>query len=110
MKKIDKLNKNIKVICWDLDGTLFDTEIMWFNMDNLVKEQNKSSEEICTVAYKTWDYRENAPIALKFFKKNKIPQVIVNKCDLTNQAMYKNETINKSFPFWDIVKSFCIFT
>ena len=94
MKKIDKLNKNIKVICWDLDGTLFDTEIMWFNMDNLVKEQNKSSEEICTVAYKTWDYRENAPIALKFFKKNKIPQVIVNKCDLTNQAMYKNETIN----------------
>jgi len=99
MKKIDKLNKNIKVICWDLDGTLFDTEIMWFNMDNLVKEQNKSSEEICTVAYKTWDYRENAPVALKYFKENKIPQVIVNKCDLTNQAMYKNETINKSFPF-----------
>lgn len=99
MKKIDKLDKKIRVICWDLDGTLFDTEIMWFDMDNLVKEQNKSSEEICEIAYKTLNYREHAEVALKYFKENKIPQVIVNKCDLTNQAMYKNETINKMFSF-----------
>ena len=99
MKKIDKIDKDIKLICWDLDGTLFDTEIMWFNMDNLVKEQNKSSEEICSLAYKTWDYREHADVALNYFKEKNIPQVVINKCDLTNQAMYKNETINKSFPF-----------
>ena len=99
MKKIDKIDSNIKLICWDLDGTLFDTEIMWFNMDNLVKEQNKSSEEICSLAYKTWNYREHAEDSLKYFKEKNIPQVIINKCDLTNQAMYKNETIKKSFPF-----------
>lgn len=99
MKKINKLDKNIEMICWDLDGTLFDTELMWFNMEKLMKEQNKTSEEICSVAYKTWDYRENADKALNYFKDNNITQVIINKCDLTNQAMYKNETISKSFAF-----------
>lgn len=107
MKKINKIDSKIKMICWDLDGTLFDTELMWYNMDNLVKEQNKSSEEICSLAYKTWDYRANAGVALKHFNKNNITQVIINKCDLTNDAMYKNETIKKSFPFdkFDLVVS-----
>ena len=99
MKKINKLDSNIKLICWDLDGTLFDTELMWYNMDNLAKEQNKTSEEICSVAYKTWNYREHADEALNYFKKKMIPQLVINKCDLTNQAMYKNETISKTFPF-----------
>ena len=60
MKKITSLDSNIKLICWDLDGTLFDTELMWFNMDQHVKEQNKTSEEIAAIAYKTWGYRANA--------------------------------------------------
>lgn len=99
MKKLNKLDKKIKLICWDLDGTLFDTELMWFNMDKLVEEQQKTSEEIAAIAYKTWGYRANADKALNYFKENNIHQVVINKCDLTNDTMFKNETVNNSFPF-----------
>lgn len=98
MKKLTSL-KNIKLICWDLDGTLFDTETMWYNMPKLEKEQNKTSEEIAAIAYKTWGYRANAEKALNYFKEQNIHQVVINKCDLTNDTMYKNETVNNTFPF-----------
>ena len=102
MKKINNLLKtlpNIKLICWDLDGTLLDTEKMWYDMDELVKQSGKSSEDIAAEAYKTWGYRANGEKALNYFKDNQIKQVIINKCDLTNQSMLKNETINQTFPF-----------
>lgn len=98
MKKLTDL-QNVKLICWDLDGTLFDTETMWYNMDQLIKEQNKSSEEIAAIAYKTWGYRANADKALNYFKENNIHQIIINKCDLTNETMFKNELVNNTFPF-----------
>lgn len=99
MRKICRLNKKIKLVCWDLDGTLFDTEAMWYNMDSLVKEKGKSSEEIAADAYKNWGYRANAEKLLKYFKDNNIHQIVINKCDLTNKTMYKNEKVNKSFSF-----------
>lgn len=99
MKKITSLDSNIKLICWDLDGTLFDTELMWFNMDQHVKEQNKTSEEIAAIAYKTWGYRANADKALNYFKDNNIHQIVINKCDLTNDTMFKNEKVNNTFNF-----------
>lgn len=99
MKKLTSLDKKIKLICWDLDGTLFDTETMWFNMDKLVEEQQKTSEEIAATAYKTWNYRANADKALNYFKENNLHQVVINRCDLTNDTMFKNEAVNKSFPF-----------
>lgn len=99
MKKLTSLDSKIKLICWDLDGTLFDTETMWFNMDKLVEEQKKTSEEIAAIAYKTWGYRANADKALNYFKNNNIHQVVINRCDLTNDTMFKNETVNNSFPF-----------
>lgn len=110
MKKIDNINEfksKIKLICWDLDGTLFDTETMWYNMDKLVVEKygstlnnnqiSKASEEIAANTYKTIGYRANADIALKYFKENNILQVIINKCDLTNKTMLNNENVNKTF-------------
>jgi len=99
MKKITSLDSNIKLICWDLDGTLFDTELMWFNMDQHVKEQNKTSEEIAAIAYKTWGYRANADKVLNYFKDNNIHQIVINKCDLTNDTMFKNEKVNNTFNF-----------
>ncbi len=102
MKKISSLkdlNPQIKLICWDLDGTLFDTELMWFNMDKLVEESGKSSEDIAAEAYKTWGYRANADKALNYFKDNDVYQVVINRCDLTNKTMFKNEEVNKTFAF-----------
>ena len=101
MEKIINLAKTlpkIKLICWDLDGTLLDTEKMWHNMDKLVKETGKKSEEIAAEAYKTWGYRAHAEIALKHFKEENIKQVIINRCDLTNKTIIKNETLNQAFP------------
>ncbi len=112
MKKLNNLSelkKKIKLICWDLDGTLFDTETMWFNMDKIViekygkdlskQEANKASEEIAANAYKTWGYRANAEIALNHFKDKKIFQIVINRCELTNQTMYINDIVNKTFSF-----------
>lgn len=99
MKKLTNLESKIKLICWDLDGTLFDTETMWFNMDKLVEEQQKSSEEIAEIAYKTWGYRANADKALNYFKEKNIHQVVINRCDLTNDTMFKNEAVNNTFAF-----------
>ncbi len=102
MKKISSLkdlNPQIKLICWDLDGTLFDTELMWFNMDKLVEESGKSSEDIAAEAYKIWGYRANADKALNYFKDNDVYQVVINRCDLTNKTMFKNEEVNKTFAF-----------
>lgn len=112
MKKLGKINElksKIKLICWDLDGTLFDTETMWNNMDKLVAEKygstlnsnqiSKASEEIAANTYKSIGYRANADIALNYFKENNILQVIINKCDLTNKTMFNNEIVNKTFAF-----------
>lgn len=123
MKKVNKLLKslpNIKFICWDLDGTLFDTEVMWYNMDKLVAEKygsvskgevGKASEEIAANAYKTLGYRANADKALNYFKDNGLSQVVVNKCELTNKTMLKNEEVNKTFPFekFDLIASETLF-
>lgn len=123
MKKVNKLLKslpNIKFICWDLDGTLFDTEVMWYNMDKLVAEKygsvskgevGKASEEIAANAYKTLGYRANAAKALNYFKDNGLSQVVVNKCELTNKTMLKNEEVNKTFPFekFDLIASETLF-
>ena len=38
----------------------------------LVAEQNKTSEEIAAIAYKTWGYRANAEKALNYFTYNVI--------------------------------------
>ena len=119
MKKVFSLLKfkpKVKLICWDLDGTLFDTETMWFNMDNLVKEKygenldkdeySKASEEIAFSSYKTSGYRANADKALNFLKKNKFHQVLVNSCALTNKTVLNNEIVNATFSlnsFDDIV-------
>lgn len=109
MRKYTKLKTPIKLICWDLDGTLFDTESMWYYMDDRVKEKygkdlsrdeiNKYSEAFAAEAYKTWGYRANAEIALKYWKDKGIKQIVVNKHDLTNQTMFKNELVNKQFNF-----------
>ena len=109
MRKYNKIKTNIKLICWDLDGTLFDTEYMWYHMDDIVKEKygkelsrdeiNKYSEEVAAEAYKNWGYRANADKALNYYNKKNIKQIVINKCDLTNQTMYKNETVNKQFNF-----------
>lgn len=110
MEKINNiLIQDIRLVCWDLDGTLFDTETMWFNMDKLVEqeygsnlskdEHNKASEKIAANAYKTWGYRGNADKALQSLKDNNIHQVVINKCDLTNETMFKNEAVNGSFSF-----------
>ena len=110
MREINNINEfksKIKLICWDLDGTLFDTETMWYNMNKLVVEKygsilnndqiSKVSEEIAANTYKSIGYRANADIALNYFKENNILQVIINKCDLTNKAMLNNENVNKTF-------------
>lgn len=112
MKKltsIKNLNPKIRLICWDLDGTLFDTETMWYNMDRLVvekygnelskEESEKASEAIAANAYKNWGYRANAHKALNYFKENNIYQVVINRCDLTNKTLFKNETVNNTFSF-----------
>lgn len=112
MKKIDdvkNLFSNVKLICWDLDGTLFDTEVMWYNMDKLIvqeygnglrkEEIEKASEEIAATAYKTWGYRANAEKALNYFKENCYHQVVINKCDLTNKTMFNNDVVNNTFSF-----------
>jgi len=112
MKKLSslkELNPKVKLICWDLDGTLFDTETMWYNMDKLVvekygnglskEEAGKASEEIAASAYKTWGYRANADKALNYFKENNVYQVLINRCDLTNKTMLKNEIVNNTFAF-----------
>lgn len=110
MKKIIDLEKlNIKLICWDLDGTLFDTETMWFNMDKLITEKygkelskdeyNNASEKIAADAYNNWGYRANADKALKSIKNKGIYQVVVNKCSLTNKSMLKNTNVNNTFSF-----------
>ena len=109
MRKYTKLKTPIKLICWDLDGTLFDTESMWYYMDDKVKEKygkdlsrdeiNKYSEFFAAEAYKTWGYRANADVALNHFQDKGIKQIVVNKHDLTNQTMFKNELVNKQFSF-----------
>ncbi len=109
MRKYTKLKTPIKLICWDLDGTLFDTESMWYYMDEKVKEKygkdlsrdeiNKYSEVFAAEAYKTWGYRANAEIALNYWEDKGIKQIVVNKHDLTNQTMFKNELVNKQFNF-----------
>ena len=110
MQKISNLLElNIKLICWDLDGTLFDTETMWFNMDKLITEKygsnlsqeeyDKASETIAAAAYNSWGYRANAEKVLNLFKEKEICQVVINKCDLTNKTMFKNKVVNSSFPF-----------
>lgn len=109
ISNIKKTNSNIKLICWDLDGTLFDTEIMWYNMDKIVikkygnelskEEFEKASEEISKNAYKTLGYRANADKALNYCKKNNFYQVLINRCDLTNKTMFKNEIVNNTFSF-----------
>ena len=99
MQKISNLLElNIKLICWDLDGTLFDTETMWFNMDKLITEKygsnlsqeeyDKASETIAAAAYNSWGYRANAEKVLNLFKEKEICQVVINKCDLTNKTMF----------------------
>lgn len=112
MKKIGDIKKmlsKVKLICWDLDGTLFDTEVMWYNMDKLIvqeygnelrkEEASKASEKIAANAYKTFGYRANAEKALNYFKEKKYIQVVINKCDLTNKTMFNNETVNNTFSF-----------
>lgn len=112
MKKIGNIKKmfsKVKLICWDLDGTLFDTEIMWYNMNKLIvreygnelreEEAAKASEKIAANAYKTFGYRANAEKALNYFKEKKYMQVVINKCDLTNKTMFNNETVNNTFSF-----------
>lgn len=112
MKKIRDIKKNIsnvKLICWDLDGTLFDTEIMWYNMDKLIvekygneiskEEAQKKSEEIAANEYKTCGYRANAAKTLNCFKEKGYHQVVINKCDLTNKTIFNNEFVNNTFPF-----------
>ena len=112
MKKLDniiELKSKIKLICWDLDGTLFDTETMWFNMNQLVIEKYgnelnsnqiaKASEEIAADTYNNIGYRANVDKVLNYFKENNVLQIIINKCDLTNKTMFNNEIVNKTFSF-----------
>ena len=112
MKKICDIKKmlsKVKLICWDLDGTLFDTEVMWYNMDKLIvqkygnelnkEEVAKASEKIAANAYKNFEYRANAEKTLNYFKEKKYIQVVINKCDLTNKTMFNNEKVNNTFSF-----------
>lgn len=112
MKKILSLNdikSKIKLVCWDLDGTLFDTETMWYNMDKIIvekygknlsmEETSKISEKIAADAYKTIGYRANAEKTLNYLKKINVKQVLINRCDLTNKTMFSNETVNNLFSF-----------
>ena len=112
MEKVSKSNipkLGIKLICWDLDGTLCDTESVWFKMPQLVTEKygcglnkeetNIAQEKIAADMYLSIGYRANAGKALNYFKKQGIKQYLINQCPLTNKAMIKNSNINSQFEF-----------
>lgn len=112
MEKLPKLyvlNTGIKLIGWDLDGTLFDTESVWYRMHDLViqkyghnlgeEEINKAQEDIAEQMYRTVSYRANADMALKYFKELGIHQSLVNYCALTNKTMMQNPNVLSQFGF-----------
>ena len=95
MKKLSNIymsRAGIKLISWDLDGTLFDTESQW------VKNPNMSEEE-AEKMYRTIGYRANADKALWYFKNKGVYQAIINQCELTNKAMIENPSVISQFKF-----------
>lgn len=110
MEKISNLGmfkSKINLICWDLDGTLFDTESVWFKMHDLVIEQygsnlnekeiSQAQEKIAGKMYRTIGYRANADKAILYFKEKGIYQALVNQCPQTNKAMMENENVSSTF-------------
>lgn len=112
MEKVSSLDisqMGIKLICWDLDGTLFDTESAWYKMHDLVvekyglnlskEEMNTAQEKIAADMYRTIGYRANADKALLYFKNQGIHQSLVNPCPLTNKTMMGNQSVISQFGF-----------